>query len=362
MRQLVLTDIHGNAIALDHLLEAMNECQHLAFDAARVLGDVFGYYPDPLSVWQRAIALDPELRLGNHELVLRDRLVRQQAGLTPHESEAAAWTLLLHQHQLAATPLNEQAAVAARLAEPTAVEPRVECIGRYAFVYVHGAPFFDHTTDDHALSYLHPSTKLAEREEIERALRAAAERAPASADRVLLCVGHSHQPLVVSLNANGNICWHSGAWSTPRHDAPIALDPLFEQARVVMINPGAVGYPRAARALAHHAHAAIIDTEAHTLRMVALDLLGEPLDRFFEAMRAWEAGPARSTIEAPLRAYYRSRPRDAHWADASWADLEDHWQSQVRSQLLDHYFAGIAAGEHDAYDYSADGFTGRSCP
>ncbi|GEM_PF-2208506 len=387
MRILVLSDIHGNAIALRHLLDQCARVPHLAApDAVRVLGDLSGYFSDPLAVWQMALALDPDLRLGNHDIYLRDRLLHNRQGVGASESEAVAWTIMLHDQMIRAAmiastdddtlPHGSQTAVriVAHLGRADVCAPHIDHLPGYTVITVHGAPFIDagFTTDDgYAMPYLNPSTQYSETQKIRRALTSALDLAGAHAERVLLVVGHTHMPLIATLDPDSdiNVCWHGASWTHAGHDAPIDLDPLFARSHVVLINPGTVGYPRVSYDMAHHAHAALIDTTAHTLRMIAVDVSDAALDEVMRAMYAWDVPRYLHKIEPDLHRYYDNlhpTTRDADsralylgLANGDGVNLLRRWTDIIRPALINTYAQGVPPGDSDVYDYSASDFRVR---
>ena len=56
MRYLVISDIHGNAHALDAVLA---DARTVGYDAVLCLGDLVGYGADPGAVMQKTFALKP---------------------------------------------------------------------------------------------------------------------------------------------------------------------------------------------------------------------------------------------------------------------------------------------------------------
>ncbi len=68
VRYLVLSDVHGNAVALDAVLR---DARKRGFDATVFLGDAVGYYPAPEEVVTTLRELNPVARLlGNHDAQL----------------------------------------------------------------------------------------------------------------------------------------------------------------------------------------------------------------------------------------------------------------------------------------------------
>lgn len=71
MRIAILSDIHGNAFALDAVI---NQIQQLKIDRVFFLGDLMGYYYHPKIVYQKLQELNATMILGNHEQLFFDCL------------------------------------------------------------------------------------------------------------------------------------------------------------------------------------------------------------------------------------------------------------------------------------------------
>lgn len=68
MRYLLISDVHGNAVALDAVLE---DADRRGYDATLFLGDAVGYYPQVVHVIDRIRGLEPVASLlGNHDAQL----------------------------------------------------------------------------------------------------------------------------------------------------------------------------------------------------------------------------------------------------------------------------------------------------
>jgi predicted phosphodiesterase len=191
MRVAVISDIHGNAHALDATLEAIEgaDC-----DALWCLGDVVGYGPRP----NRCCALvekaaDVGLR-GNHDLACLGLLdVRD---FSPDAAASAQWT----------SGVLEPGSRA--YLESLKAEAGLEGIGLY-----HGSP------RDPVWEYV-----------LSDAVAAASFLA---VDDPLILVGHSHVPLALRLTGETMAGGHAPGGS--RHD--------LSEGRW-LLNPGSVGQPR----------------------------------------------------------------------------------------------------------------------
>lgn len=71
MRIAVLSDIHGNAFALEAVV---NKIKYLQIDRVFFLGDLMGYYYHPKMVYQKLQELNATMILGNHEQLFFDCL------------------------------------------------------------------------------------------------------------------------------------------------------------------------------------------------------------------------------------------------------------------------------------------------
>jgi diadenosine tetraphosphatase ApaH/serine/threonine PP2A family protein phosphatase len=191
MRIAVISDIHGNAHALDAVLDAVDGA---AADALWCLGDLVGYGPRPNECVRTVRARAEPCLLGNHDLAVLGRL--ELADFTPDAAAAALWTRTVLEDELRAW-LDSLA--------PQAV--------------VEGAQLFHASPRDPVWEYV-----LSE-EAALGALRATT--AP------LVLVGHSHVPLAL-LHAGGEL---SGGHAAEGTEVDL-------RAGRWLLNPGSVGQPR----------------------------------------------------------------------------------------------------------------------
>ena len=195
MRYLILSDIHANLEALEAVLEAAPPG---SYDRVLVLGDLVGYGADPNAVVDRVRALDPLAVIrGNHD--------KAACGLDDGSSFnqiarfAAAWT------GDTLTPDNRKY-LRDLPAGPVTIDERVEIC--------HGAPF----DEDH---YIFDAND--------------ARRAIETARRPLCLFGHTHLPVIFSMEGI------QVAGSIP--DSAEHLVPLIAGVRF-LVNVGSVGQPR----------------------------------------------------------------------------------------------------------------------
>jgi diadenosine tetraphosphatase ApaH/serine/threonine PP2A family protein phosphatase len=238
MRYLVISDIHGNAHALEAVLA---DAAALGYDGTLCLGDLVGYGADPAAVLDRVRALAPVgLIRGNHDKVC--------AGLEPATlfnevaRRAAEWT----RGVLTADALAELAALPKG---PQVIAPTLEIC--------HGAPF----DEDH---YIFDA--------------ADAGRAMDAAHGRICLFGHTHLPAVFTIPQD------------PAARAPgLADDELSLPATgPALINVGSVGQPRdgdprAAYGLLDMARKAI------RLRRVVYDVAGAQRRIREAGLPAWRA-------------------------------------------------------------------------
>ena len=195
MRRLILTDIHGNAEALEGVLDAASG----SFDEIICLGDIVGYGAAPREILQWVREECALVVRGNHDKAV--------AGLDPMEEfndmarEAVAWT----RAQLSAEDLE------------WLINLPQGPIERGGADFAHGSPLDE---DDYVVSI------------------ADAAYLYQFYDRPLCFIGHSH--------VQGGFCWTGGRvlrLQQPRAhqvESVVALD----EAASYLINPGSVGQPR----------------------------------------------------------------------------------------------------------------------
>ena len=195
MRYLILSDIHANLEALEAVLRAAPPG---SYDRALILGDLVGYGADPNAVVDRVRELDPLAVIrGNHD--------KAACGLDDGSSFnqiarfAAAWT------SDTLRPENRQY-LRDLPAGPVTIDERVEIC--------HGAPF----DEDH---YIFDAND--------------ARRAIETAQRPLCLFGHTHLPVIFSMEGS------QIGGSIPESDEHLLA--LIEGVRF-LVNVGSVGQPR----------------------------------------------------------------------------------------------------------------------
>lgn len=195
MRLGVVSDVHGNAVALQEVLIALED---LEVHEVVCLGDVVGYGPHPGLCVDRVKAACSLTLAGNH-----DRAVADPAILTrfnPVAAEALRWT--------AERVGDGDAAWLGSLPEEAAHHGGVLCC--------HGAPGAPN-------QYIDTPAEAA----------AALGRSP---QPLALC-GHTHVPAALVLHPGGRV---SDDWHPWPEGEPLEIKP---EARV-LLNPGSVGQPR----------------------------------------------------------------------------------------------------------------------
>ncbi len=376
MRALVFSDVHGNSLALKYLLNNTRPTAYLQVDVYRCLGDLFGYYADPIEVWKEVLSLDPDTRSGNHDMYQRRMLLNGDMRIGKSESEYVAWTGLLHWELFNAAPPEIHYQIERHLRNTHLVEPRVERCDGYTLVYVHGSAAYIEDNEDYQYEtwYLYPKTQHSDCEAIGKAMYAARDLALAAGapadERVILFVGHTHMPMIAYFDQK-QVKFKDGQWTNAQVDAPIDLNDLFAQSPVIAVNGGAVGYLRASEALAGYTSAAHIDTKNHELRMIAFDMIGRPLDRFSRQMEAWTPRELMPQITVGLHDFYlkkadpgrsgtgvdaQQRARYVLLAMKSPEALYEHWLEHIRPKLVEWLIHGTPQNENEVYVYTAEAF------
>jgi len=373
MRTLIFSDIHGNALALEYLLQVVNRYEHLQADHYRCLGDIFGYYYDPVQAWKRAYSLDPNLRLGNHDLYMR-RMVEGRLGVGAAEDELVAQTII-PQHVRLTQAIESENGLGAQinhLNSDASYLPATETVDGLTLTYVHGTPALTRHTDDHALEYLYPSSEMSKRDKITHALKALPKHQ--KTDRAIGFIGHTHQPMLTKLaptNANGDATLRmeflGGQWTTESEDHPLEIERLnTPPGSPLLINGGSVGQPRLGKSLAHwRIHALHLDTDTRTLRFIALkppeDVLNQLLDLLYDYRDFTCYNDTDADATAHIREYYRIKAEHTgsrngtnylQLSTATSTELRDRWL-WCRSELIDRLITGYPAQtERLAYEYT----------
>jgi predicted phosphodiesterase len=208
MRVAVISDIHGNAHALDAVLEALEAD---GTDALWCLGDLVGYGPQP-NRCTTAVAARAELCLvGNHDLAALGRLAIEE--FSPDAATSAEWTRGV---------LTDETRSFLESLEPQGTREGVQLF--------HGSP--RDPVWDYVLS---GEAALASFEETT---------AP------LILVGHSHAALAI----------HDDGESLAGGLAPEGTERTLDAGRW-LLNPGSVGQPRDGDPRAAYL---VLDLDAHT--------------------------------------------------------------------------------------------------
>jgi len=212
MRCLIISDIHGNLVALDAVLQAAS-----GYDQVWCLGDIVGYGPNPRECIARLSDSSLAAVAGNHDFAVVDRA--RLSDFNADAQEAALWTC----SQLAQPEVDFLTRLPERL-----VQDR--------FTLVHGSPRYP------VWEYI---------------LQPSVARASLSYFDTPFClVGHTHVPIVYEFaeDSEGTRC----KTYFPSLDTPVDL----ADARRMILNPGSVGQPRDGNPRAAYA---VLDTDAQTL-------------------------------------------------------------------------------------------------
>ncbi|HUJ15368.1 MAG TPA: metallophosphoesterase family protein [Thermoanaerobaculia bacterium] len=195
MRAVVVSDLHANAEALRAVLSRIRRKK---FDAVACLGDFVGYCAEPNQVVDamRTLKAKKLYIRGNHDRVAAS--LGDGESFHPAAKVAAEWT---RQHLSAPNR---------RFLEKLPLGP----VKHDGLLLCHGSP---HDEDEYVFNEFH------------------AEQIFASTDAPIVLYGHTHLPVMFSIDAHGNVSGFA-----VRDEAMFRLDP----ARRYLINPGSVGQPR----------------------------------------------------------------------------------------------------------------------
>jgi predicted phosphodiesterase len=221
MRITVISDIHGNATALEAVLADIDELSGI--DGVYCLGDNIGYGPEPEKVIKRLRDRNIPSLLGNHELAI-------------NQPETLSWFNPTARRSLEITRSLISGETKARIAG----FPVYFSFGGCRFV--HGFP------PDSVTTYLFEVGP----EEIRQTLNRLPEK--------IFFIGHTHELLIIENDG-------TAANTEPLYEGKVQLAPGNQY----LINIGSVGQPRDGT---HHAKYVIYDDTAHelTVRYVAYDI------------------------------------------------------------------------------------------
>jgi predicted phosphodiesterase len=229
MRYLLLSDIHGNAVALEAVLR---DARLRRWKKVLFLGDLVGYYPEPEKAAKLLMDLDPQVCLmGNHDQLLLD----MAAGRAVPAGEAEVVVDVVARHLEALSP---------------------EGIG-----FVRS---FTEAAMDGTWQAVHGG--LRQPWEYIISLQSAQVNMPLM-ERPLCFVGHTHVPRVfASVQTGVQLLWRVVQFREKR--SVYRIPPHAK----VLFNPGSVGQPRDGSPLASYA---IYDDELATVELyrVEFDLL-----------------------------------------------------------------------------------------
>jgi len=197
MRYLVLSDIHSNIEAFD---ACIHRAKHAGFESVLCCGDVVGYGPNPIEAIDILRGLKALTIRGNHDRVAAG--LDEPTQFNPHARRAVFWTRSMlpdsHKDYLGNLPVG-----------PLEITADAQL--------VHGA-----ITDED--DYIFTEADANENFRLT--------------DRHITFFGHSHFPVVFSVDAAGN----SVMATSYEFDEFTAVK--CEASRKLFINPGSVGQPR----------------------------------------------------------------------------------------------------------------------
>jgi predicted phosphodiesterase len=197
MRYLILSDIHSNQEAFE---TCMQRAKQAGFDSVLCCGDIVGYGPSPVEAIEGIQALKAVTIRGNHDRVAAG--IDEATQFNPHARKAVHWTRSVltdaHREYLANLPVG-----------PLEVTAETQL--------VHGA-----LTDEDDYIFT----------------EADADENFLLASKPITIFGHSHFPVVFSMDAMGN----SSLAMTYEFDEFVAVK--CESGKKLLVNPGSVGQPR----------------------------------------------------------------------------------------------------------------------
>lgn len=191
MRLALISDIHANLDALETVLEHIDSQK---IDVIHCLGDVIGYGPEPAACIEKIDSTCKVKLLGNHEYVALGLLKKDN--MNPSAKSSAEWT----QSQLGDREISFMADYDLQTEEESCQ-------------LVHSSPF--EPDKWHYLLSMHE-----------------AKRALESLDQSVCFFGHTHIPMVFSVETDGTIRQRSG------------MDFKIDPNKKYLINVGSVGQPR----------------------------------------------------------------------------------------------------------------------
>ena len=269
MRVGLLSDVHGNIVALERVLE--DACEQ-SVDTYWFLGDVLGYGPRPLDCIDCLQVLpiaDEAWLLGNHDLAawLLYENLGQTAGELEVQNLVADWqarqVVIKHGLQLASGLWWIRPRSLGELPNWKVIRPGVCLAHGVVFKEAHD-PF-----NIGSLGYLRHHWQA--RQSLVRATEL-----DGSGPIRLLIVGHTHVPIFWQADDGGtDRPWHS--LSIDFNGDPQSLGDL--QCRQVVINPGSVGQPRDGDPRAAYA---ILDLKQNTVSFRRVEY---PIEQVQEEMR-----------------------------------------------------------------------------
>lgn len=227
MQYLVISDVHGNAVALDAVIA---DAKRRGFDATLFLGDAVGYYPQVERVVDRIRELEPVTSLlGNHDAQLL-AFADGTKGVEGMAGGDIVAPVLVRQ----AEALDDDQLAWLRAMDSHYQDERFEAVHgalKRTWQYLHGLPEAEEN-----LPFL---------------------------NRSLCLVGHTHVPrvLAATAGAEGRTLWRQ--MSFREEGGSYRMPPRAKG----FFNPGAVGQPRDGIPLASYA---LFDVERMKLTLIRL--------------------------------------------------------------------------------------------
>lgn len=246
MKIAVLSDIHSNLIALEAVLQHMENLPSADKpEEIWFLGDLWGRGPDALEIceWFQTNAAKSGFRwvIGNHDLGVLHELTPEQLMLVADEDVKASWEKNRHQLQELPDPVKKQRSV---LLDQPGTE-RVAMDGLQYLISHHVA-----SDEDLTAAYHYPWTDVLLTDAIRFLVKSEKKESG-----VVNIYGHTHIPNLASASCNGTIDLSVEKITCGRKYK-------IDDKKIWLINPGSVGSPRDKNPRASYM---VLDTEQQTV-------------------------------------------------------------------------------------------------
>lgn len=348
-RILIISDIHGNHPALAEFMRTVENSGEI--NTIRCLGDVVGYYMDPVPAWEWALKHDPEMRVGNHEVAV----VEDACGDDLYLDRRAVMAACRHRAILRKKQ-DHWKSLRDSVANHSRHEVRRESVDGYHLHFVHGTPIgHNYISLAAQATYLYPDRALPDWEPIGHYLG----NANGGHDKSILFFGHTHLPTFFHYVGAGP------TFEGATYNTQIEI----RAQRRIAVNPGSIGAPRDGVIYddgRKRAHGVILDTVRHTIEFVSVPY--NPIHIYLFGREDYCEPFDRDDLRNVCLALVKRRMVSPDCLNAITAGLEDPntdtqdclnklWK-EVQGQLLEYYFNKPCRSDL-VYEYAADGFRVR---